>query len=53
MKYSFQMSMPKQMWPNMATATPLGLPGAQTAQKQRAGLLKPDAQPSAARIHLP
>ena len=27
--------------------------GAQTAEKQHAGLLKPDAQPSAARIRLP
>ena len=34
--------------PNMATATPLGPPGAQTPQKQHAGLLKLDAQPSAA-----
>ena len=38
------MSMPKQVWPNMATATPFGLPGAQTAQKQHAGLLELDAQ---------
>jgi hypothetical protein len=38
----------------MATATPLGPPGAETAQKQHAaGLLKLDAQPSAARIRLP
>ena len=37
----------------MATATPLGPPGAQTAQKQYAGSLEVDAQPSAARIHLP
>jgi hypothetical protein len=37
----------------MATATPLGPPGAQTAQKQHAGLLELDAQPSAARIRLP
>jgi hypothetical protein len=29
--------------PNMATATPLGPPGAQTAQKQHAGLLELDA----------
>jgi len=36
----------------MATATPLGPPGPQTAQKQHAGLLKLDAQPSAA-IRLP
>jgi hypothetical protein len=27
--------------------------GGQTAQKQQAGSLEPDAQPSAARIHLP
>ena len=38
---------------NMATATPLGPPGPQTAQKQHAGSLEVDAQPSAARIHLP
>src|SRR5437899_1950393 len=31
----------------------LGLPGAQTAQEQHAGLLELDAQPSAARIGLP
>jgi hypothetical protein len=37
----------------MATATPLGPPGPQTAQKQHARLLKLDAQPSAARIRLP
>ena len=37
----------------MATATALGPPGAQKAQKQHAGLLKLDAQPSAARIRLP
>src|SRR4029077_16624104 len=37
----------------MATATPLGPPGAQTAQKQYAGPLEVDAQPSAARIRLP
>ena len=37
----------------MATATPLGPPEAQTAQKQYAGSLEVDAQPSAARIHLP
>ena len=38
----------------MATATPLGPPGVETAQKQHAaGLLKLDAQPSAARIRLP
>ncbi len=32
----------------MATATPLGSPRAQTPQKQHAGLLKLNAQPSAA-----
>jgi hypothetical protein len=37
----------------MATATPLGPPGAQTPQKQHAGLLKLDAQPSAAGVRLP
>ena len=37
----------------MATATPLGPPGAQTAQKQHAGSLELDAQPSAASIRLP
>jgi hypothetical protein len=47
------MSMPKPVCPNVATATPLGPLGAQTAQKQHAGLLKLDAQPSAARIRLP
>ena len=47
------MSMPKPVCPNMATATPLGPPGAQTAQKQHAGLLELDAQPSAASIRLP
>jgi hypothetical protein len=49
-----QMSMPKPVCPNMATATALDPPGAETAQKQHAaGLLKLDAQPSAARIRLP
>ena len=43
----------KPVCPNMATATPLGSPGPQTAQEQHAGSLKVDAQPSAARIHLP
>src|SRR6266700_7704205 len=47
------MSMPKPPCPNMATATPLGPPGPQTAQKQHAGSLEVDGQPSAARIHLP
>ena len=41
-----QMSMPKPVSRNMATAAPLGPPGAQTAQKQHAGLLELDAQPS-------
>jgi hypothetical protein len=44
--------MPKPVCPNMATATPLGPPWAQTAQKQHAGSLEVDAQPSAARIRL-
>jgi hypothetical protein len=48
-----QMSMPKPVCPNMATATPLGPAGVQTAQKQYAGLLELDAQPSAASIRLP
>jgi hypothetical protein len=39
--------------PNMATAALLGPPGPQTAQKQYAGSLEVDAQPSAARTHLP
>ena len=47
------MNMPKPVCPNMATATPLGPPWPQTAQKQYAGSLEVDAQPSAARIHLP
>ena len=47
------MSMPKPVGPNMATATPLGPPRAQTAQKQHAGLLELDAQPSVASIRLP
>jgi hypothetical protein len=42
-----QMSMPRTVRPNTATATPLGSPGAQTAQKQHAGSLEADAQPSA------
>jgi len=37
----------------MATATPLGPPRAQTAQKQHAGVLELDAQPSVASIRLP
>jgi|GEM_PF-4163255 len=37
----------------MATATPLGPLLAQTPQKQHAGLLKLDAQPSAASSRLP
>jgi hypothetical protein len=44
------MSMPKPVCPNMATTTPPRPAGAQTAQNQHAGLLKLDAQPSAARI---
>jgi hypothetical protein len=32
-----QMSMPKQVWPNMATATPLGLPGARRRRSSRPG----------------
>src|SRR5271166_7143329 len=47
------MSMPKPVGPNMATATPLGPPRAQTAQKQHAGVLELDAQPSVASIRLP
>jgi hypothetical protein len=37
----------------MATANALGPPGAQTPQKQHAGLLELDAQPSAASIRPP
>jgi hypothetical protein len=37
----------------MATSTPLGPPRAQTAQKQHAGLLELDAQPSGASIRFP
>jgi hypothetical protein len=48
-----QMSMPKPLCPNMATATPLGPTRTRAAQKQYAGSLKADAQPTAARIHLP
>ena len=47
------MSMSKPVGLNMATATPLGPPEAQIAQKQHAGLLELDAQPSAASIRLP
>jgi hypothetical protein len=47
------MGVPKPACPSMATATPLGPAGAQTAQKQHAGLLEMDAQPSAASICLP
>jgi hypothetical protein len=47
------MSMPKPVCPNMATATALGPPGAETAQKQYAGLLELDAQPSAAESVFP
>jgi hypothetical protein len=39
--------------PNMATATPSARRGAQTPQKQHAGLVKLDAQPSAASIRPP
>jgi hypothetical protein len=39
--------------PNMATAAPPARPGAQTLQKQHAGLLELDAQPSAASIRPP
>jgi hypothetical protein len=42
------MSMPKPVCPNMATATLSALWGPQTPQKQHAGLLELDAQPSAA-----
>jgi hypothetical protein len=48
-----QMSMSKPVCPNIATATNLGPPGPRTAQKQHAASLEVDAQPSAARIHLP
>ena len=48
-----QMSMPIPVCSNMATVSALGPPGAETAQKQHAGLLKLDAQPSAARIRPP
>jgi hypothetical protein len=47
------MSMPKPVCPNMATATALGPPEAETAQRQHAGLLKLDAQPSAAESVFP
>ena len=48
-----QMSMSKPLGPNMATATLLGPPRAQTAQEQHAGLPGLDAQPSVASIRLP
>lgn len=48
-----QMSMPKPACPNMATATPLAVSGAQAAQEQHADLLELDVQPSAASIRLP
>jgi hypothetical protein len=48
-----QMSIPKPVCPNMATATPLRPPGPGAAQEQHAGLLELDAQPSATRIRLP
>lgn len=49
------MSMPKPVGPHMATATHHSpRPAwAQAAEKQHAGLLEMDAQPSAARIRLP
>jgi hypothetical protein len=45
--------MSKPVGPNMATARTLGPPRVQTAQKQHAGLLELDAQPSVASIRLP
>ena len=48
-----QKSMPKPVGTSMATAASPDPPGAQTAQKQHAGLLELDAQPSAASIRLP
>ena len=45
------MSMPKPVGPNMATAPRLA--GGPDAAEQHAGSLEVDAQPSAARIHLP
>src|SRR5262249_31146680 len=48
-----QMSMSNPVGPNMATARTLGPPRVQTAQKQHAGLLEPDAQPSVASIRPP
>ena len=41
-----QMSTSKPVGSDMATATPLGPPRAQTAQEQHAGLLELDAQPA-------
>ena len=48
-----QMSMPKPVCPNMATVSALGPPRTETAQKQRAGLRKLDAQPSTAESVFP
>ena len=46
--------MPKPVCPNMATALPSARRGQRRREKQHAaGLLKLDAQPSAARIRLP
>ena len=48
-----QMSTPKRVCPNIATATPSARRGAQTSQKQHAGLPELDAQPSGASVRLP
>jgi hypothetical protein len=48
-----QMSMPKPVVPNMTTATPLGSPGPRRRRSSTPGPLEVDAQPSAAKIHLP
>jgi hypothetical protein len=51
------MSMPKPVGPEHGGRHSLGPPGTQTSQKQKqkqhAGLLKLDAQPSAVSIRLP
>jgi hypothetical protein len=47
------MSMPKTSVPEHGDRHSLGPPGTQTSQKQHAGLLELDAQPSAASIRLP
>jgi hypothetical protein len=47
------MSMPKQVGPNMATATPLGPPGPRQRRSSTPGLPELDTQPSAASIRLP